>query len=99
MNLCWTFCGGSMDDLAWDITESKIYMNPSEVVAKIKDIRADIIKDLVEHPEYFKGKVHLGIPCDDAETFLKHCGKPNTRLNIYIDDYQREWVTCREIKW
>ena len=100
VNVCWTFGYGNREDydLADRFESHKVYMNPHEVVAKIKEIHARIKREMVTHPEYFQGPVWLGTPIDDVETLLTHC-KPNSTHLIWMDKYRGEWFSVREIKW
>ena len=100
VNVCWTFGYGNRED--YDLSDRfeshKVYMNPRDVVAKIKEIRTKTETDMSEKPYYFNGKVWLGADIEDVETLLTHC-KPNSTHLIWMDQYRGEWFSVREIKW
>jgi hypothetical protein len=97
VNVCWTFGYGNREDydLADRFESHKVYMNPHDVVAKIKEIRETTE---TEPPDYFSGEVWFGVDIDDVETLLTHC-KPNSSHLIWMDKYRGEWFSVREIKW
>ena len=98
VNVCWTFGYGNREDydLADRFESHKVYMNPNDVVAKIKEIRETTKNETT--PDYFSGQVWFGVDIDDVETLLTHC-KPNTTHLIWMDKYRGEWFSVREIKW
>lgn len=100
VNLCWTFSYGNREDYdladRWD--SKPVYMNPHDVVAKIKEIYANTKKEMAEHPDYFAGKVWFGDEIDDVEMLMSRCASKTSYL-IWMDKYRGEWFSCREIKW
>ena len=96
VNVCWTFSYGNRedDDLADRFESHKVYMNPHDVVAKIKEIR----EATETEKRYFSGQLRLGVDIVDVDTLLTHC-KPNTTHLIWMDKYRGEWFSVREINW